>query len=136
MFNFRFKPYRSGVALVLGPREAEIMDLIWERDLVSVGDIHQALKEKRIAYTTVMTIMSRLAEKGLLRRTLVGNSYSYSAAVTREELANTVVKSVLDSLLKEFAEPALSYFLGRLAEGDKETLAQLEELIKKKRSSS
>ena len=129
-FSFRFDPYRAGLGRVLGPREAEIMELIWARDSVTVAEIHGVLQSRgRIAYTTVMTIMGRLAGKGLLRRNLVGNTYHYSAAQTKKEVVRAVVESVLDSLLREFAEPAFTYFLGRLKEVDKATLQQLEQSV-------
>ena len=59
---------------VLGELESEIMEIIWrQKDTVSVKDITEVLGKKRqIAYTTVMTIMTRLANKGVLVRHLNG----------------------------------------------------------------
>ena len=133
-FPIRFDPYQAGLAKVMGPREAEIMEIVWARDSITAAEIHEVLQSRgRIAYTTVMTIMGRLAGKGLLRRILVGNTYHYSAAQTKKEVVRAVVESVLDSLLREFAEPAFTYFLGRLKEVDKETLQQLEQRIEEQK---
>ena len=133
-FSFRFDLYRAGLGRVLGPREAEIMEIIWARDSVIVAEIHEVLQSRgRIAYTTVMTIMGRLVGKGLLRRTLIGNTYHYAAAQTKKEVIRSVVEGVVDSLLREFAEPAFAYFLGRLREVDEDTLLRLEQRIKEQR---
>lgn len=53
----------------LGPLEAEVMRLVWEKGEVQVEEVHQALLwDRKIAYTTVMTVMSRLSTKGVLTR--------------------------------------------------------------------
>ena len=57
------------LALLLGPRQAEIMRLLWTRGPATVREIHTVLASKAtLAYTTVMSICVRLAEKGLLER--------------------------------------------------------------------
>ncbi|MDP2210900.1 MAG: BlaI/MecI/CopY family transcriptional regulator, partial [Candidatus Aquicultor sp.] len=62
-----FRPSESGVRKMLGDLEADIMELVWEKDLASVREIHGILeRDREIAYTTVMTVMSRLAEKNIL----------------------------------------------------------------------
>src|SRR5947209_118013 len=69
---------------VLGPLEAELMDLVWKAERpVAVRELHEKLNHGRqpeLAYTTVMTVMARLAEKGVLRRHREGRGYVYGAA--------------------------------------------------------
>src|SRR5680860_1755722 len=56
----------EGLGQVLGDLEAEIMECMWDLGSASVRRVHECLQEDRnIAYTTVMTVMTRLAEKGL-----------------------------------------------------------------------
>ncbi|MGH2360405.1 MAG: BlaI/MecI/CopY family transcriptional regulator, partial [bacterium] len=67
-----FKPDRSGIRKVLGDLEADIMELIWSAASSGSGTTVRAVFEtlsrrRRIAYTTVMTTMARLARKRLLR---------------------------------------------------------------------
>ena len=63
--RFRFSPTKDGLVKVLGPLETEIMQIIWQDERSTVKKVHRKLSQQRdIAYTTVMTTMSRLAEKG------------------------------------------------------------------------
>jgi len=67
--RFRFSPTKDGLVKVLGPLETEIMQTIWQDERSTVKKVHRKLSQQRdIAYTTVMTTMSRLAEKGVLNR--------------------------------------------------------------------
>src|SRR3712207_7388963 len=67
--RFRFSPTKDGLVKVLGPLETEIMQIIWQDERSTVKKVHRKLSQQRdIAYTTVMTTMSRLAEKGVLHR--------------------------------------------------------------------
>ena len=66
--SFRFN--QTGLRKFLGDLECEIMELVWKKaaPTVTVREIYDILRhERQIAYTTVMTTMVRLAEKGLLR---------------------------------------------------------------------
>lgn len=130
----RFSPQGTGLAKVLGSREAEIMEIIWQQGPMSVAEVRLALRsDRKIAHTTVMTIMSRLAEKGLLHKTPSGNAYLYSAAINREELGQQTVRSVINGLLEEFAKPAVAYFVGRLAQEDEATLSEIERIIEERK---
>ncbi|MGH7405089.1 MAG: BlaI/MecI/CopY family transcriptional regulator, partial [Candidatus Methylomirabilales bacterium] len=65
-----FRPKEKGLRKIFGDLEAEIMDVIWGLGRATVADVHKVLEGQReIAYTTVKTVMGRLAEKGYLRRT-------------------------------------------------------------------
>lgn len=133
--GFRFTTLRSGMAKALGSLEAEIMELIWaERKPITVAEVHERLTRRRpVAYTTVMTVMTRLADKGLLNRMRSGIAYVYTPAMTKQEFISSMVKSVIDGLLEDFSEPAMAYFVARLGEADEARLAQLEEIIKQRR---
>ena len=75
---------RHTLSEVLGPLESEIMDVVWDDKEVTVRDVHKALKETRsIAYTTVMTTLGRLTDKGLLTRIEDQPAHRYQARVTR-----------------------------------------------------
>lgn len=120
---------------MLGGLEAEVMEVAWSRGRVTVRDVHQHLIARRpLAYTTVMTTMTRLAQKGLLRRELESNYYVYRPALSREEFMDRVARTVLDGLLEEFAGPVFSHLVQRLGAEDDAKLRDLEELIKAARS--
>ena len=71
----------KGVERLLGELEREIMDVLWDAGEASVRQVLEQLNARRVrtrhlAYTTVMTVMSRLADKELLSRELVGRAHS------------------------------------------------------------
>ncbi len=124
------------LADVLGPLESEIMDVVWDAGEVTVRDVHRSLNESRpIAYTTVMTTLGRLTDKGLLRRVEDQPAHRYSALVSREEYASSTVKSVVDWLVQHFPDPAVAYFVDKVEKEDEEVIARLREAIDQRRDS-
>ncbi len=108
---------------VLGPLETDVMEAVWNSGDTTVRDVHASLSRRRdIAYTTVMTTMGRLASKGLLIRDTSGLAHRYRASVSREEYADSTVHSVVDWLVNSFPEPAISYFVDVVNEGDDPTV--------------
>src|SRR5660398_211308 len=86
----------EGLGQVLGDLEAEIMECMWDLGYASVRRVHECLQEDRnIAYTTVMTVMTRLAEKGLLDRMQEGRAYIYSPVQSRDAFCTGVIKNVM-----------------------------------------
>lgn len=121
---------RHTLSEVLGPLESEAMDVVWELGEVTVRDVHGSLNEKRsVAYTTVMTTLGRLADKGFLRRIERQPAHHYSALVTREQYARRTVKSVVDWLVLHFPDPAVAYFVDKVETEDEEVIARLKEVI-------
>jgi predicted transcriptional regulator len=85
--RFRFSPAKDGLVKVLGPLETDIMQVIWHDKCSTVEKVHRALAQNRdIAYTTVMTTMSRLADKGVLNRQRDGLAYVYDPTLSEETL--------------------------------------------------
>lgn len=125
---------RHTLAEVLGPLEAEVMEVTWDRGEVTVRDVHEALNESRsVAYTTVMTTMGRLADKGLLRRVEDQRAHRFTPLLSREQYADSTVKSVVDWLVSQFRDPAVAYFLDRVEEEDEEVVEALKEAIEQRR---
>jgi predicted transcriptional regulator len=121
----------------LGPLEARIMEAIWQLGSGTVRDVLNALSSEaapELAYTTVMTVMGNLAEKGLLQSKPVGRTYVYTPTIAKGEFVRSQVKSVLDMLFDRFTEPTFSYFVERLNASDPEQLAELERLIAAERA--
>ena len=129
-----FRPHKIGYKKVLGELEAEIMKIVWKADKATVRDVYEQLRlERSLAYTTVMTIMSRLAEKGLLEKEPVGNAYVYSPTISEPDFVKRVVTEVLDGLMEEFSEPAISHMVERLGSEDESSIRRLETLIEERR---
>ena len=73
------------------------MKVVWVRDKATVRDVYEALREKRsIAYTTVMTMMRILEEKGYLKKTLVDRAHVYKPAQRRQQVIGAMVRDFLD----------------------------------------
>ncbi|MCG8351653.1 MAG: BlaI/MecI/CopY family transcriptional regulator [Chloroflexales bacterium] len=128
--RFRFSPTKDGLVKVLGPLETEIMQLLWQEERSTVKKVHRKLAQQReIAYTTVMTTMSRLAEKGVLNRHREGLAYVYTPAITEEEFVSMVVRQVLDGLLDDYSDTAVDYMVDYLARNNPSELRRLQKAI-------
>ena len=125
---------RSGLRQVMGELEEEIMECVWDRGPLSVREVHRCLMDKRdIAYTTVMTVMSRLAEKGLLVRHPEGRAFIYAAATPRDEYCAGVVKDFMAGMFVGASKPVLAHFVESLAADDAAQLDMLAEIIEERR---
>src|SRR5258705_4827182 len=111
---------RPGIRKVLGDLEAEIMELVWSRPAdqgSTVRDVFEVLYERRlsasaderrrIAYTTVMNTMTRLAKKQLLRVEKIDQAYVYYPNFTQDEFISRFVERVLEDLLVSFSGATL-----------------------------
>jgi predicted transcriptional regulator len=119
---------------LLGPLEQDVMDVVWRLGDATVRDVHDQLAASRkIAYTTVMTTMTRLAAKGLLRRDTAGLAHRYRPMVSREHYARETLSSVLGWLLERYPEPAASYLAEVVDDVDDVTLDQLRSAVERRR---
>lgn len=128
-----FRPKQKGLSKVLGSLEADVMEIVWRREVASVKDVHEELRaERTIAYTTVMTIMSRLAEKRLLSKQKEGNAFIYTPSVSKDEFSYNVVSEVMDSLLEDFPDVAIAHFVKKMGTENENSINKLEQLLREK----
>ena len=131
---FRFDPRRRGLRKFLGDTEYDIMEVLWKGEDYTVRDVCRQLRRRReIAYTTVMTVMSRLFDKGLLGRRKRAKAYVYRAAMSRERLIQSIVGRVIEGLMSDFAAPTMSKFVDSVQRQDPEKMDELGRLIEEKR---
>jgi predicted transcriptional regulator len=107
------------VGRVLGPLASVVMRIVWERGPTTVGDVADTVRERQsrdLAYTTVMTIMTRLHERGLLTRVKRGRQFVYEAASTEPELLDALSGRAVDDLIERYGRAAYRQFAQRLAE--------------------
>ncbi len=106
------------------------MEVVWELGDVTVRDVHRRLQRKReVAYTTVMTTLGRLTDKGLLKREDGRPAHHYTPQLSRDQYARSAVKSVVDWLIGHFPDPAVAYFLDRVEKEDERVIEQLKRAI-------
>lgn len=132
--SFRLRPGKKGLELRLHELEAAIMDVIWSKKLstFAVSDVLAVLERKReIAYTTVMTTVVRLYEKGLLERRRDGRRYLYSPKLTREQFLESTAREVLDGAVG--SPQALAMLAEKVSEASSNDLDELEALIRRRR---
>lgn len=99
--SFYFNPSANGVEIFLGPTEAAIMNLIWEKKKLSVKKTVFFLNESHhLAYTTVMTVMNRLEQKNILKREKDKRAFVYQAVLSKDKFLKDRIKIVKDSLKK------------------------------------
>lgn len=124
-----FRTDRPGIRKVLGDLEAEIMELIWARPAdqgTTVRDIFEILYDRRrIAYTTVMSTMSRLAKKHLLQVVKQDHTYIYAPNVSQQEFISRFVDRIVADLLVSFTGETLNAFGKQGPSGSAEPARQM-----------
>tara|TARA_B100001750_G_scaffold233035_1_gene232771 strand:- start:6771 stop:7223 length:453 start_codon:yes stop_codon:yes gene_type:complete len=134
--GIRIRPEQEGLRTSLFDLEAEIMEVVWGQrwEEFAVADVHEWLEKSReIAYTTVMTTVSRLANKELLTRRKDGRRYLYQPAMSRSDFIESMTREVLRSLPPVGQETAVALLVERVAEADHGELDRLEALIQARR---
>lgn len=83
----------------LGETEMEVLNHVWELGEASVADVQERIIEyRKIAYTTVMTVMKNLADKKYLKYRKQGLSYIYSAAIQPDEVRFKLIDRLVDKV--------------------------------------
>ncbi|HBY62148.1 MAG TPA: CopY family transcriptional regulator [Solibacterales bacterium] len=117
---------------VLTDQELEIMKIVWRRGDATVRDVYEELLEHRkIAYTTVMTMMGILEEKGHLAKTQGEKAYVYGPTQPRKRVVGHMVADFLNRVFDGSAKPLLVH----LVESDqlgKEEIAEIRRLLARK----
>lgn len=132
--SFRVRAGKKGLELRLHDLEAAIMDVVWRRGLrdFAVSDVLSVLEKQRdIAYTTVMTTLSRLHEKGVLTRVRDGKRYRYSSRLSREQFLQSTARDVLDRAVG--GRQALAMLAEKVSEASSADLDDLEAIIRRRR---
>jgi predicted transcriptional regulator len=109
----------------MGELESAVMDVLWDHGgFLTPGEVHRVLSAKRpLAYTTIMTILVRLWEKGRLERQRDRRAYAYRPVQTREEHAAARMQEML---AKAGDQPkALNYFVEVLRPTERDQLRRM-----------
>ena len=106
-------------------QELEIMKIVWGKGEATVRDVYEALLERRrIAYTTVMTMMKVLERKGYLKTSREERAYLYRPARPERQVLRSMVREFVDRVFNGSAEPLLVH----LVEDRKLSKREIEEL--------
>ena len=110
------------------------MEQLWvapEAAWFTVREVHEALAADRdIAYTTVMTVLDRLAKKDLVAQRREGRAFLYRPAASRPAMTADLMREALDEFAEDDRRPALMAFVGEASTEERaalrEALARLE----------
>lgn len=112
------------------------MDRLWATPLtpLTARDVLDQLSaERTLAYTTVMTVLDRLARKGLVERERRGRAWHYTAAATREQLTARMLRETLGDLGDTERRQTLIHFLGEVSEADRQALRAALDAVERAR---
>ena len=112
----------------LGETEMEVLHHVWALGEATVADVRaRILRERDVAYTTVMTVLRNLAEKGYLRCNSEGVTYVYSAARPPEEVRHSLLKSLMSKVFDGSPGELVQTLIRneRLSESERAELRQL-----------
>lgn len=123
------KPRKVG----LTDQELEIMKVVWERHTATVREVYEELlKGRKIAYTTVLTMMGILEQKGRLTREASERAYVYRPAEPQSKVVGTMVTDFIKRMFNGSATPLLVH-LAESREIRQEHLDEISKLLKTKR---
>lgn len=114
----------------LGAAELEVLKALWDHGPATVREVRDVLQNrgKKVAYTTVLTFLSRLEQKGCVRSDKSGHAYVYQAKVTRDRIIGSRIKDTIKQLFDGAAAPMVLH----LIENEKfspQEIAALQKLI-------
>lgn len=119
----------------LGPLEAKVLDIIWATETrpMTVREVHQSLlKDSQLAYTTIMTTMNRLFEKGILDREIKsgkgGLFYTYWPKMEKEAFESSAIQEILASLIDKFGDKVIDCFVQQISI-DRERTKKLRKVL-------
>ncbi len=107
------------------------MVAVWQHEDMTVRDVFDQVNRqdsRQRAYTTFMTVMRRLADKGLLERRRVGKTDIYRAVLSADEYSAARARAGVGALVEEFGDLALAHFAAAVADLDPQRRARLEQL--------
>ena len=114
----------------LTAQELAIMKVVWAKKDATVREVYETLRERRrIAYTTVMTMMKILEEKKFLKKTQVDRAYEYRPAKPAQQVVGAMVRDFLDRVFDGAAGPLLVHLAkdAKLSKSEKDAMRRLME---------
>lgn len=120
---------------IRGDLQQEIMKILWAADSASVEEVRTGLPDgRRGAYTTVQTVLNRLADRGLVRRNRQGKAIRYEAAISETDYVAGSLQRTLEGASDAARLSALTNLVEKLPAGEFEAISDLAEEINRRRS--
>jgi predicted transcriptional regulator len=124
----------EGLHRFFGSLEAKIMDVLWEKDKLTIKQLHEILnREDPISLNAVMTVMIRLADKGHLLKDSSGNGRNkitfFSPVQNKEQFIIEQTKVVTEGLIEDFGSLMVSHLIDNLDKADASLIKRLEQKL-------
>lgn len=127
----KFKTNETGLNRFFGSLEAKIMEILWDGPEMAIKDVKQKLdQEKSTNFNTVMTVMNRLVDKGVLEKRMEKRTSLFQPLFSKEEFLRTQSRELTQDLMDEFGPLAVNHMLDALDEADPVLIEKLEQKIK------
>ena len=124
-------PRRAAAPPRLTALQLSVMQVLWSRDEASVTAVQRAMTGRRLALTTVATMLVRLEQRGLVSHRAEGRQYIYRSRVSPAEVRETVTRELLRNLF----DGDVAAFVSQLLDARKltrEEIADLQRLVRSK----
>lgn len=131
--RFKLGSRERGLRAVFGELEAEIMDILWKNSPLSGREVYEKMvKKKRVALTTVITVLDRLSKKGYVEKRQGVHSIIFAPSQKREDFEKFLAKQLISSAINLSTDIAVSTFVDVFSRIDPEELEEISRIIKEK----
>ncbi len=129
-----FNPDKQGIRKIFGNLEADIMDIMWSLGRARVRDVCRRINlDRPLAYTTIMTVMSRLAKKGVLLKEKVGSAFVYVPVDSKESFTRSAAGRILRSLFRDFTLGTMAQLVESVEIVQPDAIHELERVVDERR---
>ncbi|UKS25195.1 BlaI/MecI/CopY family transcriptional regulator [Paenibacillus sp. HWE-109] len=135
MKRMGYRMEEEGVNRFLGSLESLIMELMWESgDWMNVQQLRESLKSEQVySVNTIMTVLNRLFDKGILDKQAAGRGRNklahFKVMVSREDFIMEQTRNVTEGLIKDFGEVVVAHMMDVVEELDPDLLRKVEQML-------
>jgi predicted transcriptional regulator len=117
---------------IFGELELQVMNVLWEKKEASVYDVQNSIGSD-VAYTTILTVLSRMYNKGMVDRSKVGKNYVYCLKVEKSQAISTMLDKIKKSIFGGKSFQMVNYLIDNADDILDEELALISKLIEKRK---
>jgi predicted transcriptional regulator len=129
-----FKPSKPEIKTIVTAAERPILEAFWQKGALTGREVYnEVCKRRELAYTTVLTLVSRMVKKGTVRRRKVDDLYVYEAVMKKSDFERGVATAVVKGIFEISPSSAVSAFVDILSKLDENELDRIMEVIEERK---
>lgn len=129
-----FKPGNRGMEKIIGKLERAVLEVLWRRGNLPGREIYtQVCRRKKLAYTTILTVLNRLVKKGIVIRNKVDGIYFFAPATKKDEFERRVASLVIKGIFEISPACAVSTFVDILSGWDEQEVEKIMKLLEERK---